>query len=441
MKLRLYGTTAALFALFLAGCAYLNTFYNAKTYFYEAEKEYRKNEQVTGPMRIQYNKAIEKCAKVIELYPRSRYVDDAIFIMGVSYLRLGELGKARRKFEELLRYYPESKYAGRAKLELARVFLESGELVRAKDLMKELDKKEKEEGEYYLAQSFVERGNYEGALDLVKDFLKLYPKSPFKKRMLYLGAKAAMKLGEYELARNYLDEYLSMSLKPVEKKEGQELLGDLLLEMKLYDEALDAYSSIDLPPESPEAMKIELKKAKVYEEKGEIDKAKEVYRSIFEDTKSGVQGIEAKYRLAVLLESEDSLEEAQKLFDEASKMYGQSEFKEKASLRAQALQSLLGMEEEASVQNRVQLAELYLFELNKPEEALKIFEKLYEEDPSGRLAPKILYSILYTRLRKLGDFEGAKKAFKDLEEKFPNSIYYQEALKNFPELSESSDEG
>ncbi len=426
-------------AAVLAGCAYFNTFYNAKQYFYEAEKEYREKEQVTANARLKYRNAIEKCAKVLEFYPKSRYVDDALYIMGTSYARVGELDKAKRKFEELLRYYPDSPYVPKAQLELAKLFLEFKEYARAKALLGKLKKEQREEGEYFLAKSFFQDEQYKDVLELVDDFLKRYPKSKFRKKMLLLGAKAALKEEKFELAEQYLNEYLRGSLTDTEKKEGQELLGDVLMMMGQYDEALKVYNSIDLMPNSPEEARVELKKARVFEGKGDIEKAKEVYRGIIEAAKTGgTAAIEAKYRLAVLLESQDSLKEAQKLFEEASKMFGVSEYKEKAALRSQALRSLLNIEDKSNVEAQMKLAMLYLFELNKPEEALEIFEDIYENNSDSKIAPKILYSIIYIRYKKFGDIEGAKEAFRLLEERFGNSIYYEEAMKNFPELVQAN---
>jgi len=99
----------SLISILLLSCAYFNTFYNAKTYFNAAEREYKKEGKLTPKIRQNYNKVIEKCSKILEFYPRSKYVDDAVFLTALSYKRLGERVKAEKKFKELFEFFPESK--------------------------------------------------------------------------------------------------------------------------------------------------------------------------------------------------------------------------------------------------------------------------------------------------------------------------------------------
>ena len=65
------------------GCAYFNTFYNAQNYFREGRMVVTHD-----TLRFDndnFDKAIEKSTAVLVKYPNSRYIDDAFFIMGVSY--------------------------------------------------------------------------------------------------------------------------------------------------------------------------------------------------------------------------------------------------------------------------------------------------------------------------------------------------------------------
>ncbi|MGB9590715.1 MAG: tetratricopeptide repeat protein, partial [Candidatus Hydrothermia bacterium] len=84
--------------------AYYNSFYNCQKNFGKAEGLYRKGK--SSEANQYYRKAIEKGSRILKYYPRSAYVDDALFIIGVSHLRMDDVAKAQRKFEELLLYYP-----------------------------------------------------------------------------------------------------------------------------------------------------------------------------------------------------------------------------------------------------------------------------------------------------------------------------------------------
>lgn len=139
---------AAGIAILISGCAYFNTFYNAKRKFSEAENDNRNRPtpaQSQSPAQPQspgspprggiqrdvrspekYRKVIETCSKLLEFYPKSRWVDDALYLMGVSYYRLGELDRADRKFTELVTIFPKSEHVAEAILFHARSLGEQG---------------------------------------------------------------------------------------------------------------------------------------------------------------------------------------------------------------------------------------------------------------------------------------------------------------------------
>lgn len=121
---RFFRITAILFLLSLGGgCAYFNTFYNTKHYYDLAEKD--RLESTTGKLRVDnYNKSIESGSRLIEYYPESEYIDDALFIMGQDYYWIGDYHKARRKFEELQANYPESEFIPQSRLWLGKAFVQ-----------------------------------------------------------------------------------------------------------------------------------------------------------------------------------------------------------------------------------------------------------------------------------------------------------------------------
>ncbi|SVD69866.1 uncharacterized protein METZ01_LOCUS422720, partial [marine metagenome] len=99
----------------LFSCVYFNTFYNAETSFKNALKIIEESPIVgTDKLPSQAMKllgeAIENSKLVIEEYPDSRYIDDAIFIIArASFLR-DEVAIAEKHFDLILKHHPESKY-------------------------------------------------------------------------------------------------------------------------------------------------------------------------------------------------------------------------------------------------------------------------------------------------------------------------------------------
>jgi len=128
---------AAAFLLIVGGCSYYNTFYNIKKEFRAAEKQTARTEVVqpigeparpgqppTGSIPVQqYQGILQSCAKLLEYYPKSRWIDDALMIMGISYYRTEEYARAERKFTELLTIFPTSKHVEMSIVWRARALL------------------------------------------------------------------------------------------------------------------------------------------------------------------------------------------------------------------------------------------------------------------------------------------------------------------------------
>jgi len=94
------------------GCAYFNTLYNANGKFDEAQDIKRRADperpKITTQEQRLYDEAFEKAARVVKFYPDSKWVDDALLLMGKSAFENGDYAKAERKFDEILQFYPKS---------------------------------------------------------------------------------------------------------------------------------------------------------------------------------------------------------------------------------------------------------------------------------------------------------------------------------------------
>src|SRR5262245_11898522 len=90
---------------FLSGCAYFNTFYHAKQYYGQAEKS-RASEHgqpsATSTSSGYYKQAIQKCEKVIEKYPGSKWADDAYLLMAQSHYWRGDYLAAQEALQNLV---------------------------------------------------------------------------------------------------------------------------------------------------------------------------------------------------------------------------------------------------------------------------------------------------------------------------------------------------
>ena len=107
-----------LIALFFNSCVYFNTFYNAKNSFNnaveiidnESSKNYQQNSTLSNTAKNLLYESIASSNIVLEKYPDSKYVDDAIYYIGRSYFNLGEIYKAEKYFNQLITDYKKSQY-------------------------------------------------------------------------------------------------------------------------------------------------------------------------------------------------------------------------------------------------------------------------------------------------------------------------------------------
>ncbi len=147
LKYLFVSTLVALFAscsVFDTLSAYFNTYYNARRVFDEAEAEIwqlpefkdkgRNLLVIFNPQqgtRTKFTSVIEKCSKLLQYHPESNLVDDALFMVGMSYFYQNEFQKAERKFKELMDGYSSSNLEPDARLMLAISFFKANDRTSA----------------------------------------------------------------------------------------------------------------------------------------------------------------------------------------------------------------------------------------------------------------------------------------------------------------------
>ncbi len=154
-----YPVVLLLCALFFStsSCAYFNTFHNTKKLYQEAEKERekRKDDKMTSSEKRKYDETIKKASRILELYPNSKYVDDALFMLGNCMFYKSEFIPAQRKFQELITFFPESNYFYRARVWLARTDIELRDYASARVILNELLRQEKLDHEIHADSRFL----------------------------------------------------------------------------------------------------------------------------------------------------------------------------------------------------------------------------------------------------------------------------------------------
>ena len=185
----------------LSSCVYFNTFYNANKAYEAAEKENQNLQE--GQLRTQnYTKAIDTAAKIPENWPDSKYVDDALLLMGICYYKVGNYPKAQRKFEELITNYPETELLEEAVLYKGKCLIENRSFDEARNVLTGLaasseDKKIRREANFALGELLFSEEKYIQAADIYSRIAGSTRNKEVKSRASQLAAEC------YTLSENY----------------------------------------------------------------------------------------------------------------------------------------------------------------------------------------------------------------------------------------------
>ena len=135
--------------------AYFNTFYRSKEDFDAAYDEYRStiisqyNKRldslgtvvpINASVKDKLDKAIERSSKIIQFSKNSKYIDEAVLIIGKSYYFQGLYFKAERTFNEFLSKFSSSPLADDAILFLGQTKLRLGKKDEGEKIFKTLAK-------------------------------------------------------------------------------------------------------------------------------------------------------------------------------------------------------------------------------------------------------------------------------------------------------------
>ncbi len=195
-------------ALLGTGCAYFNTFHYAKKHYAEAERQRVKAPDAKPSNQILelYEKSMKKCAKILTDYAGSRWVDDALLLMGKCARARGEHSLAIRKFEELIAFYPQSGKIPEARYETGVAYLEEGDpAAAAAALTAVLDdpnaKDFREEARFQFGRSALALGDSAGSLAAFEQFLEANSRHPLSRRAGEAVAAIYLARNEPALAR------------------------------------------------------------------------------------------------------------------------------------------------------------------------------------------------------------------------------------------------
>ncbi len=415
-------------------CAYFNTFYNAQNYFKEGKK------MVThDTLRFDndnFDKAIEKSTAVLVKYPNSRYVDDAFFIMGVSYYYKGDYSRALEKLDFLLYNYPESKYYSEALYYQGLAYFKQHRFAQAIIALEEARESRRLRTKAMLALGYVhfESKDYVALMKLANELLNHPMSSQDRRWVLTLLAEAQRNQQQYSDACETYQKLLELAKTREDKRELKLKIAETYLDM-------DEYQTCRTFLEGEYDSEFRMILADLNVELGDIKSAKDIYLEIGLSDFSPSTA-EAFYALAELYRLEDSVELAIAYYDSSVKRAAESEYGLKSKTIADVLRRADALSKDTVDIDRAQflLAEIYFVDLDDPQRARVEYQKVYTEFPESIWAPKALYAELWIAGHVLQDDTLAHRLLSDLSTKYPDSEYARSAQNIFGGVHSSSPE-
>lgn len=441
-------------------CAYLNTLYNGKVAFQKAFREHmgflqtRTDTSVALPKSVTegYERAVEKAAKTIEVYPkRKRWHDDAVFLMGKALFCKGEMTAAIRRFGRLQKEFPESPFIPESYLYLAKAYMGDGRLQKAEETLRFVLEKyphlnDNEEVTLLLAQVAIEREGKVQAIEILEKILESAKSDErrlevlLKMAALYidlkLHAKAEKVLSGAPRKRGYygylyrVDLYLLVCYTELGKLDKALFLANKMLKDKHFVEHLST---------------ILLHKARAQRKAGEFDEAISSLERITKSKETGNVVGEAWFELALIYQQDKSdFDKALECYEKARSFVTDEDLREVANTRAEGIRQLnqyseilaervtdtaeIAVGALSEVVTRYKMGEVYWLNLSEADSALSSFAAITADTTADSATVlKALYARAWIWLHMKRDTTAADKLYRALISSYPTTLYAQKS--------------
>ncbi len=501
MKTKLLLIAVLSAGILLQSCAYYNTFYNTKKNFREGllENKKRVGDKPTAQEIQKFDLAIEKASKVLQLYPNSKYADDAVIILGQSFFYKQEFLKAQRKFDELIANFPKSNLVPTCRLWLAKTNIELRDYSGAERVLREIQKQPRrgglnEEaqsllGEIYfrqgmfslaaqefevaskelddktlrgrslmrLGECYLKTGNLSGAVESFRLATSIGGDQDFKFQSSFQFAIALKGEQRYEEAmkifRSLLAEfptYKDIPLVKVQIADATNGMGNTEEAITLLQDILDSH------PRTEAAADAYFYLGEIYERKeGDFPKAQDHYDKVRKENVRSDKITEATRRsknIAEFLKLKQTITDLEKQLEQvksgekpatvaaadtttATRSRRRGQTKTAAANAPQATAESVS---EDLAKNKIQTAQLYYFQLEQVDAAIPLYYDVARNFPNTSYAPQALYTLAYIFEEKKNSRPNTRDSiFAVLTEKYPGTLQGRAAQKRLGKTNET----
>jgi TolA-binding protein len=443
-------TAVLLIILSILSCAYFNTLYNARRMYGEAEEQ-RVEKGDSKASRTKYEEVVKKCANLISAYPDSRWVDDALFLMGQALVRQGELNKGIRKFTELRSNFPESKYVAPALYWLALANFEKRDYLQALDftgkyLARHPDHELRYQTMFLAGDVHLELENTEEALNFYSMVAEQAGEREVVDEAVTKSAALFYKNEDWEKAADNYRKALRKGLPSERRRELSLALGDCYTKIGKCAEAMELFDRLDEEVlTSRDKPPVLLGQAASYECMDSLSSALASYDRVTKDYPKSSFSAEAYYRMGIIYhEKMDSLVRAEEAFSKVAGEYANSPYASVALQKSSSMKRLIELQKsEGEGETRDQLAdkrfltaEIQLMRLGEIDLAIANYRAVVDSFSGTEAAPKAAYALAWIYRHERGDSIMAVDAYREVAVRYPLTPQAKGAVMELRELGE-----
>jgi TolA-binding protein len=410
-------------------CAYYNTYYLGRKYYFTATGGLPYSVERPAPIQAgNFQKSIDYSKKVIAIYPKSKWVDDAYLMWARSLLGKEDPLQTVAMLQDFSTRFPSSSLKNEATFYLGVAYRQAR---KYREALVPLDEfLENAPKDALAAYAHFERSRALTALDRQAEaaqaatrVIEGFPKSPLVVQARLARAEALLKSGDAAGARA---DFAALGLRAIDDEQrlayllreadclesARDYAGEqTLLGNALAHEVKPVKGPGDIAPTGPGADRygrLTLRIGTVHLLAGRHQEALAAYRNVIADYPKTALAAEAQYRIAYAYETVlDDFDVARQEYGKVRDQSATSAFFAQANTRLQSLDRLarfrsagndsLGRKVEAGFL----LAEQYLFELDKPERALEAYAEIAREHAGTPSGAKALNAQAWVLRRKL----------------------------------------
>ncbi len=469
---------AVLFAVLASSCAYYNTFYLARKYYFRATAgaPYEVDRSGSGQSNS-YTSSIEYSKKVIAQYPKSKWVDDAYLLWARALIGRDDPLQTITMLQDFVDRFPKSDQRAEATFFLGLAYRNARRYTQAVESFDDFLKIAPRNP--LVPYAYLERsralsslGRYAEAADAAGLLLERYPGHELADRARRQRAEARLQDGNYDGARA---DFHDIGLRATSDQERFEFLmreADCLEAARQYDAELELLRTElgHTPPPPPPAGvgtssagnvlqpgqtesvvqpgamgqprlqsqqtsfvasesygRLTMRIGTALLLSGRIPEALAQYDHVMKDYPKTVLSAEAQYRIGYAYETgAEDFERAMLEYGHVKDQYGYTQFTQQAQQRSDDLARIMQFRHGSgadSLEKKAEAgfltAERYLFELKKPDRALEEYATVARTYPGTAVAARALNAEAWVMSRKLGRKESADSLFWKVVREYP----------------------